>query len=55
MLLRENIFLSDPVRGEYKDWRLTHSLDVWHVSKNLGRKLREVSPAALFVCEISFF
>uniref|UniRef100_A0A8C6UD43 Uncharacterized protein n=1 Tax=Neogobius melanostomus TaxID=47308 RepID=A0A8C6UD43_9GOBI len=33
--------LLDPVRGKYKDWSLTHSLDVWHASKNIGRKLRE--------------
>lgn len=34
----------------------THSFDVWHGAKNIGKKLSEVSPIALcFICQHDYF
>lgn len=35
--------VTDPKRGQYKDTGVFHSLDMWHGSKNLGKKIHAVS------------
>ncbi|XP_034552411.1 uncharacterized protein LOC117821945 [Notolabrus celidotus] len=39
--------LLDPTRGKYKDWGLTHSLDIWHAAKNLAKKLHAAGSVKL--------
>lgn len=34
---------TDPGKGKYKDSGVLHTLDMWHGSKHLGKKIHAVS------------
>lgn len=36
-------YYTDPAKGKYKDSGVCHTLDMWHGSKNLGKKIQAVS------------